>query len=162
MQPKIDRPYPSGTILQSGWAWCRVLWNDISEFESDLPSQPVRSLWAMSGLQKYARHSRELTRRYAVSEAYFFDFRPQPANSARQSLVANFQYPSCYIRDSVRMRPVRYIQKFNLHNPTKPGLPMSANYRGTSRGRERRHCLFRQHGDRRADGVLWSLCVHIS
>jgi hypothetical protein len=24
--------------------------------------QPVRSLWAMSGLQKYARHSRELGR----------------------------------------------------------------------------------------------------
>ncbi len=84
MQPKIDRPYPSGTILQSGWAWCRVLWNDISEFESDLPSQPVRSLWAMSGLQKYARHSRELTRRYAVSEAYFLIFdrnRPIPRAS---------------------------------------------------------------------------------
>src|SRR6266487_3864553 len=41
-----------------------VFANDICEFESSEPSQPVRSLWAMSGLQKYVRHSRELARRH--------------------------------------------------------------------------------------------------
>src|SRR5438034_7236741 len=35
-----------------------ILPDDISEFESDMPSQAVRSLWVMSGLQKYVRHSR--------------------------------------------------------------------------------------------------------
>jgi hypothetical protein len=38
------------------------------EFESSQPSQSVWSLWAVSGLQKYTRHSRELVRRYVVSE----------------------------------------------------------------------------------------------
>ena len=46
-----------------------IICDDVSEFESHMPSQAVRSLWAMSGLQKYARHSRELARRHAVSEA---------------------------------------------------------------------------------------------
>jgi hypothetical protein len=32
-------------------------------------SQPVWSLWAMSDLQKYTRHSGELARPHAVSEA---------------------------------------------------------------------------------------------
>jgi hypothetical protein len=40
-----------------------IICDDISEFESYMPSQPVRSLWVMSGLQKYARHSRELADR---------------------------------------------------------------------------------------------------
>jgi hypothetical protein len=43
--------------------------SDVSEFESYMASQPVRSLWAMSGLQKYVRHSRELARRHLVSGA---------------------------------------------------------------------------------------------
>jgi len=30
-----------------------IICDDVSEFESYMPSQPVRSLWAMSGLQKY-------------------------------------------------------------------------------------------------------------
>jgi hypothetical protein len=46
-----------------------VFENDICEFESSRPSQPVLSLWAMSGLQKYVRHSRELARRHVVSDA---------------------------------------------------------------------------------------------
>jgi hypothetical protein len=41
----------------------------ISEFESYMPSQPVQSLWDMSGLEKYARHSGELAGHYGVSEA---------------------------------------------------------------------------------------------
>jgi hypothetical protein len=41
----------------------------MERFESCRPSQAVRSLRAMSGLQKYARHSRELARRCAVFEA---------------------------------------------------------------------------------------------
>jgi hypothetical protein len=39
------------------------------EFESSHLSQPVRSLRAMSGLQKYVRHSRELARPHVVSDA---------------------------------------------------------------------------------------------
>jgi len=64
----------------------------------------------MSGLQKYVRHSRELARRHVSLTRNFLDFPAQPANFARQSLVANFQYPYCDVRDSVRtpMRPVRY------------------------------------------------------
>src|SRR5215813_11954993 len=37
-----------------------IICDDISEFESYMPSQAVRSLWAMSRLQKYTRHSQEL------------------------------------------------------------------------------------------------------
>jgi hypothetical protein len=51
-----------------------IFWIVISEFESSQPSQPLGSLCAMSGLQKYARHSRELARRYEVSEAQFSEF----------------------------------------------------------------------------------------
>src|SRR5262249_28210269 len=32
-----------------------IICADVSEFESHMPSQPVRSLWAMFGLQEYAR-----------------------------------------------------------------------------------------------------------
>ena len=39
-----------------------------------MPSQPVPSLGDMSGTQEYAGHSRELARRYAVSEAQFSGF----------------------------------------------------------------------------------------
>src|SRR6266540_1053712 len=44
-----------------------IFCTDISEFESYMPSQAVLSLWAMSCLQKYVRHSRELARRHLVS-----------------------------------------------------------------------------------------------
>jgi transposase len=44
------------------------------EFESYHPSQPVRSLWAMSELQKSARHSRELARCHPVSVVDFSEF----------------------------------------------------------------------------------------
>jgi hypothetical protein len=37
-----------------------IICDDISEFESSHASQPVRSLWVRSGLQKYVRDSREL------------------------------------------------------------------------------------------------------
>jgi hypothetical protein len=47
---------------------------DISEFESSHPSQSVRSLGAMFLSQKFARHSRELSRRQRVSVAYFSRF----------------------------------------------------------------------------------------
>jgi hypothetical protein len=51
-----------------------IICDDISEFESYMPSQPVGSLCAMSGSQKYARHSRELAKRYEVSRAQFSEF----------------------------------------------------------------------------------------
>jgi hypothetical protein len=44
-----------------------IFWDDISEFESSHPSQPVSSLWHMSGSQEFVRHSRELCRRRRVS-----------------------------------------------------------------------------------------------
>src|SRR5262245_53822559 len=37
-------------------------------------SQPVRSLWDMSGWKKFARRSRDLARRSPVSVAYFSRF----------------------------------------------------------------------------------------
>ena len=46
-----------------------IFCHDISEFESYMPSQAVQSLWAMSRLQEYVRHSREFARRHVVSDA---------------------------------------------------------------------------------------------
>src|SRR4029453_10979424 len=43
-------------------------------FESCRPSQKVASLWGMSGLQKFARHSGELASGWRVSEAPFSRF----------------------------------------------------------------------------------------
>ena len=37
-----------------------IICDDISEFESHMPSQPVSSLWVMSRSHRYARHPREL------------------------------------------------------------------------------------------------------
>src|SRR5947207_2032842 len=54
---------------ESARAFKGIICDDISEFESHMPSQRVRSLRAMSGLQKYVRHSRELARRHVVSDA---------------------------------------------------------------------------------------------
>src|SRR5262249_25010882 len=34
-----------------------IISDDISEFESYMPSQPVQSLWVMSSSQKFVRHS---------------------------------------------------------------------------------------------------------
>jgi len=39
-----------------------IICDDISEFESHMPSQAVRSLRAMFNLQEYVRRSRELAR----------------------------------------------------------------------------------------------------
>ena len=54
---------------ESARAFKGIICDDISEFESHMPSHPVRSLCATSGLQKYVRHSRELARRRVVSDA---------------------------------------------------------------------------------------------
>src|SRR5438132_13639391 len=43
----------------------------IRQFESDMPSQAVRSLGGMSGLEKCFRHFRGLVRHYGVSEQQF-------------------------------------------------------------------------------------------
>jgi hypothetical protein len=51
-----------------------IICDDVSEFESHMPSQPVRSLRAMSGLQKYVRHSRDLARGRVVSDPQFSEF----------------------------------------------------------------------------------------
>jgi len=37
-----------------------IICDDISEFESHMPSQPVQSLWVRSSSQKFVRHSRGL------------------------------------------------------------------------------------------------------
>jgi hypothetical protein len=39
-----------------------IICDDVSEFESHMPSQPVQSLEVTSGAQKYPGHSRELAR----------------------------------------------------------------------------------------------------
>jgi hypothetical protein len=45
---------------ESARAFKGIICDDISEFESHMPSQPVSSLWVMSGSHRYARYSREL------------------------------------------------------------------------------------------------------
>jgi hypothetical protein len=45
---------------ESARAFKGIICDDISEFESHMPSQAVRSLWAMSGSHKFTRHPREL------------------------------------------------------------------------------------------------------
>jgi hypothetical protein len=85
--------------------------NDIRKFETSRPSQPVRSLPTVSGLQKCARHSRHLPNGHAALEAQFSGSMLPQAGFGRQSLVANFQYPCCGARDSVRSR-VRQVRCF--------------------------------------------------
>ena len=51
---------------KSARAFKGIICDDISEFESHMPSQAVPSLWAMSRWQKFARHSRELWRRWPL------------------------------------------------------------------------------------------------
>ena len=60
------------------------------EFESYMPSQPVRSLWAMSAAQENARHSRYLARRRTVSDAQFSRF--SAARSQFQAPVSGRQF----------------------------------------------------------------------
>jgi len=48
---------------ESARAFKGIVCDDISEFESYMPSQPVRSLWPMSSWQKLSRHCRKLARR---------------------------------------------------------------------------------------------------
>jgi hypothetical protein len=76
--PQILRPFKG------------IICGDISEFESYLPSQTVQSLCAMSGLQEYARHSRELVRRWAVSGAQFSEF--LAANDRFRALVSDREF----------------------------------------------------------------------
>src|SRR5262249_40471488 len=51
-----------------------IIWSNVSEFESHMPSQLVASLWSISGPQKYARHARELDGRRAVSNTWLSQF----------------------------------------------------------------------------------------
>src|SRR5262252_5950649 len=44
-----------------------IICDDISEFESHMPSQAVPSLWGIPSLQKYMRHPLGLARRHGVS-----------------------------------------------------------------------------------------------
>jgi hypothetical protein len=107
-------------IVSGGWLWpgrrelsCYFKYmarGRIPEFESYDPSQPVQSLWAMSGLQKYGRHFRELAGHLAVSVAQFSGFFTEAGQfcvpvSARQFLISVW-----FAGDSVRieLRPVRY------------------------------------------------------
>src|SRR5262249_29517282 len=64
-----------GGIRLGSWESARafkgIICDDISEFESYMPSQTVRSLCALSGLPNYAPDSQELARRYAVSKVQF-------------------------------------------------------------------------------------------
>src|SRR6516164_7603886 len=53
---------------ESARAFKGIICDDISEFESHMPSQTLRSLCAQSELPNYAPDSRELARRYAVSK----------------------------------------------------------------------------------------------
>src|SRR5262249_56771036 len=54
-----------------------IFCNDVSEFESYMPSQAVPSLRGIPSLQKYMRHPRGLARRHGVSDIQFSEFRPQ-------------------------------------------------------------------------------------
>ena len=56
---------------ESARAFKGIICDDVSEFESYMPSQPVWSLCPMSGSQKYWRDSRELRRRRGVSWTKF-------------------------------------------------------------------------------------------
>src|SRR5262249_39795488 len=59
---------------ESARAFKGIICDDVSEFESYMPSQAVRSLGAMSRPREFARHSRGLRRRWRVSVAGFFCF----------------------------------------------------------------------------------------
>jgi hypothetical protein len=63
---------------------------DICEFESSQPSQPVPSLWDMSRSQKFARHSRELSRRLRVSVRHSSQF--QVTFGAFRALVSGREF----------------------------------------------------------------------
>jgi hypothetical protein len=66
-----------------------IFCDDISEFESSIPSQAVLSLWAMSGLQKYVRMTHLLDRMRSAKGSrisYFARSRRQATREA--SLVA--------------------------------------------------------------------------
>src|SRR5262249_8094362 len=60
---------------ESARAFKGIICDDISEFESDMPSHAVRSLGAMSRPREFARHSRGLRRRWRVSVAGFSCFK---------------------------------------------------------------------------------------
>jgi hypothetical protein len=51
------RPYATTRIGKSARAFKGIICDDISEFESYMPSHAVWSLWAMSGLRNYANIS---------------------------------------------------------------------------------------------------------
>src|SRR6516162_5261209 len=94
---------------ESARAFKGIICDDISEFESSHPSQAVPSLWAMSRWQKFARHSRELWRRWRVSEAIFLHFGRRPANFGRQRSLAGPREisvtPPCDAADRDRWLP---------------------------------------------------------
>src|SRR5262245_56692259 len=48
-----------------------IICDDISEFESHMPSQPVESPWIMCRLRKYTRRSRDLGECRSVSDGRF-------------------------------------------------------------------------------------------
>src|SRR5262245_31574908 len=63
---------------ESARAFKGIVCDDISEFESYMPSQPVQSLWVMCGTWENARQFGGLARYRAVSEAQISAFSAPP------------------------------------------------------------------------------------
>ena len=106
----------------------RIICDDVSEFESHMPSQAVGSLWTMSSLQEHAHHHhhsrRARARRICGSQITAF-----PALTARE-VGSSAEYP-------VPVRPRRPSQ-----------LIIPGQDRGADAGRRRDRGVV---GDRRRD-----------
>src|SRR5262249_17765910 len=88
-----------------------IFCDDISEFESHMPSQPVASPWAMSGSQKYARHSRELVASSFDARSWS-DFKAAagsviPSDFAVLRLTISANFVSCWTGRSAGFSPFR-------------------------------------------------------
>jgi hypothetical protein len=104
----------SGWIPESVRPFKEIIWGNVSEFESHMPSQPVQSSWAMSAWQEYARHFRNLPPDRRVSEVQFprqapFDAGHRRATGPQRRLArptticrANPEHPAAIRRVPVR------------------------------------------------------------
>jgi hypothetical protein len=84
----------------------------IRRFESSRPSQPVPSLWHMSGSQEYSPNSRGLARMSSVSEVRFFGFSAGRRQFLTRVSGQQFSISVLQRRDAVRIsaRLVRYCE----------------------------------------------------
>jgi hypothetical protein len=104
---------------------------------SYMPSQPVRSLWVMSGLQKYVGHSRELAKRIApkISKAVQITIVAMPINLATQAghvvgKEVQSQYGSCGL-SFTRMATMILQDRFlAVVGPACAGTPTRASKAG--------------------------------